>query len=160
MRKIFSSLLALLLFSPALMGEDVPFDQLSWERTVFRAENPLPEGASFDASVRVVRSDSPPKDLFEEELDLYRGRMRRDSFFLGLSVLGAGLSFVLSSAILTLEGLEKIPGNRGKPLVYSSYGLGAIGVFGAGMSFFFWKKNSELYMDTIRLKNQYYNLVR
>lgn len=115
---------------------------------------------AFSEPVTPPSAYKVPKDLFESELDFYKREIGKSGTVITFSLIGLVSSFVMASTFQTLKSSEIMDAKIADPLIITSYCLVGASSASSVYGFFKWKKNSEIYMDTLRLKNQYYNLVQ
>ena len=101
-----------------------------------------------------------PRDLFENDLDEYRDIINRRSRIMNASIFILAAGFITGSVFQTTKSAGATGEDFSNIFIYSSYGASAIGSIGAVYGFTGWKKNTEKYLDTLRLQSQYYNLVQ
>jgi len=97
-------------------------------------------------------------DPFSDQLEFYYRRQQSGKTWFLASALAFGVFFAAGTYFATERALNGYTSFNTFGL-YSAYavGLGASG-FGA-YSFYRWSKNNNLYLQTLRLQTQYYNVI-
>jgi hypothetical protein len=98
-------------------------------------------------------------DPFSEQLDFYYRRQQVSKTYLLLSSVIFASGFIAGSYFTTARSVDfgnSIVNDAG---LYSSYGIATSAAGGGIVSFIYWSKYSDQYLETLKLQTQYYNVL-
>jgi hypothetical protein len=98
-------------------------------------------------------------DPFSEQLDYYYNNQQKHKKWFVLSALAFAGTFAFGTYFATNRSLgnDSLFNNIG---FYSSYALAAGAFAFGGYTFYQWSTNNDLYLETLRLQTQYYNVLQ
>ncbi|MDR2094654.1 MAG: hypothetical protein LBP76_03945 [Treponema sp.] len=100
------------------------------------------------------------EDPFSEQLDEYYNSQKKHKRNLIISAASFGGGFLMGTYFMTARSMD-----FGDPVfnqigIYTAY-IGSAAALGFGIySFIKWSRNMDLYLETLKLQTQYYNIIR
>jgi O-antigen/teichoic acid export membrane protein len=98
-------------------------------------------------------------DPFSEQLDTYFNTQRsfKNKLIFSSLIFAGGL---IGGTIFTTYRSYNGDSTLNSIGIYTTYGLTAVSAAYSGYCFFKWSKNMDLYLETLRLQTQYYNIIQ
>jgi hypothetical protein len=97
-------------------------------------------------------------DEFEDDLNALSAQRDIGLTVLLTGVLGLSAGFVGGSTFTTLNSMGVIDNSLAQPMIITSYVTVSLSAIVGVVGFLIWKDGVDKYLETLRLRDQYYNL--